>query len=124
MATGRPRRSGPAGSRCGRLRPSRSRPGQRPGDRKAVPGVADAGQPLAAGAGGAAAGDRSGVRGNRRFLGRAVCYLAAEAGVRQFLDIGTGLPSAHNTHLRASRSALQTTARLAALPGPPVRGLR
>ena len=39
-----------------------------------------------------------GVRANRRFLGRAVRYLAAEAGVRQFLDIGTGLPSAHNTH--------------------------
>jgi SAM-dependent methyltransferase len=39
-----------------------------------------------------------GVRANRRFLGRAVRYLAAEAGIRQFLDIGTGLPSAHNTH--------------------------
>jgi SAM-dependent methyltransferase len=39
-----------------------------------------------------------GVRANRRFLGRAVRYLAAEAGVRQFLDIGTGLPSAHNAH--------------------------
>ena len=39
-----------------------------------------------------------GVRANRRFLGRAVRYLAVEAGVRQFLDIGTGLPSAHNTH--------------------------
>jgi SAM-dependent methyltransferase len=38
------------------------------------------------------------VLANRRFLGRAVRYLAAEAGVRQFLDIGTGLPSAHNTH--------------------------
>jgi hypothetical protein len=39
-----------------------------------------------------------GVRANRRFLGRAVRCLAAEAGVRQFLDIGTGLPSARNTH--------------------------
>ncbi|WP_433328433.1 SAM-dependent methyltransferase [Spirillospora sp. CA-294931] len=35
---------------------------------------------------------------NRRFLRRAVSYLAAEAGVRQFLDIGTGLPSAGNVH--------------------------
>ncbi|WP_035792055.1 SAM-dependent methyltransferase [Kitasatospora mediocidica] len=35
---------------------------------------------------------------NRRFLGRAVRYLAAEAGVRQFLDIGTGIPTANNTH--------------------------
>ncbi len=39
-----------------------------------------------------------GVRINRAFLGRAVRYLAAEAGIRQFLDIGTGLPSANNTH--------------------------
>ncbi len=35
---------------------------------------------------------------NRRFLGRAVHYLAGEAGIRQFLDIGTGLPTADNTH--------------------------
>jgi O-methyltransferase involved in polyketide biosynthesis len=34
---------------------------------------------------------------NRRFLGRAVAVLA-EAGIRQFLDIGTGLPTAGNTH--------------------------
>jgi hypothetical protein len=34
----------------------------------------------------------------RRFLGRAVRYLAGEAGIRQFLDIGTGLPTADNTH--------------------------
>ncbi len=39
-----------------------------------------------------------GVRSNRAFLGRAVRYLAGEAGVRQFLDIGTGLPTANNTH--------------------------
>ena len=39
-----------------------------------------------------------GVRANRAFLRRAVRYLAAEAGIRQFLDIGTGLPSAGNTH--------------------------
>jgi hypothetical protein len=41
---------------------------------------------------------REGVRGVRAFLGRAVRYLAAEAGVRQFLDIGTGLPTDDNTH--------------------------
>ncbi len=39
-----------------------------------------------------------GVRANRAFLGRAVRYLAGEAGIRQFLDIGTGLPTAENTH--------------------------
>jgi hypothetical protein len=35
---------------------------------------------------------------NRRFLRRAVTHLAGEAGIRQFLDIGTGLPAAGNTH--------------------------
>jgi hypothetical protein len=39
-----------------------------------------------------------GVRANRAFLRRAVEYLAREAGIRQFLDIGTGLPTADNTH--------------------------
>ena len=38
------------------------------------------------------------VQANRAFLGRAVGYLAGEAGVRQFLDIGTGIPTAGNTH--------------------------
>ncbi|MER5704336.1 SAM-dependent methyltransferase [Micromonospora sp. NPDC002296] len=38
------------------------------------------------------------ARADRRFLARAVRHLAGEAGVRQFLDIGTGLPSADNTH--------------------------
>jgi len=38
------------------------------------------------------------VRANRAFLARAVTYLAGECGVRQFLDIGTGLPTAGNTH--------------------------
>jgi len=41
---------------------------------------------------------RTAVRENRAFLGRAVRFLVAEAGVRQFLDIGTGLPSANNVH--------------------------
>jgi hypothetical protein len=39
-----------------------------------------------------------GPRENRAFLGRAVKYLAAEAGIRQFLDIGTGLPTTGNVH--------------------------
>jgi hypothetical protein len=39
-----------------------------------------------------------GVRANRAFLVRAVRYLAKESGIRQYLDIGTGLPSANNTH--------------------------
>jgi SAM-dependent methyltransferase len=38
------------------------------------------------------------VRAQRAFLGRAVRYLAAEAGIRQFLDIGTGIPTAGNVH--------------------------
>jgi hypothetical protein len=38
------------------------------------------------------------VRANRAFLARAVEYLVRDAGIRQFLDIGTGLPSAYNTH--------------------------
>ena len=45
----------------------------------------------------------AGVRSNRAFLGRAVHYLVAEAGVRQFLDIGTGIPTANNTHEVAQR---------------------
>ena len=38
------------------------------------------------------------ARANRAFLGRAVRYLAADTGIRQFLDIGTGIPTAGNTH--------------------------
>ena len=38
------------------------------------------------------------ARADRAFLGRAVRFLAGEAGIRQFLDIGTGLPTANNTH--------------------------
>ncbi|GII76306.1 hypothetical protein Sru01_12880 [Sphaerisporangium rufum] len=45
------------------------------------------------------------ARLQRRFLVRAVTYLAGEAGVRQFLDIGTGLPTADNTHEVAQRVA-------------------
>jgi trans-aconitate methyltransferase len=38
------------------------------------------------------------VRANRAFLARAVRFLAADMGIRQFLDIGTGIPTANNTH--------------------------
>jgi S-adenosyl methyltransferase len=38
------------------------------------------------------------VRANRAFLARAVGYLADDRGIRQFLDLGTGLPTASNTH--------------------------
>ena len=48
---------------------------------------------------------RTGPRENRAFLGRAVRFLAAEAGVRQFLDIGTGLPTTDNVHEVAQRAA-------------------
>jgi S-adenosyl methyltransferase len=47
---------------------------------------------------------RGNVRSNRAFLRRAVRYLA-DRGIRQFLDIGTGLPSADNTHEVAQRVA-------------------
>ena len=38
------------------------------------------------------------VRANRAFLARAVPFHPGEAGIRQFLDTGTGIPSANNTH--------------------------
>ena len=45
------------------------------------------------------------ARADRAFLGRAIRYLAGEEGIRQFLDIGTGLPTADNTHQVAQRVA-------------------
>ena len=45
------------------------------------------------------------ARHTRGFLRRAVTYLAAEQGIRQFLDVGTGLPTADNTHDVAQRVA-------------------
>jgi SAM-dependent methyltransferase len=47
----------------------------------------------------------AGARANRAFLARAVRYLAAECGIRQFLDIGTGLPAPDATHQVAQRAA-------------------
>jgi O-methyltransferase involved in polyketide biosynthesis len=48
------------------------------------------------------------ARADRSFLGRAVRFLAGEPGIRQFLDIGTGLPTAENTHEVAQRIAPET----------------
>lgn len=45
------------------------------------------------------------ARADREFLGRAIRYLAGEAGIRQFLDIGTGIPTRDNTHEVAQRVA-------------------
>src|SRR5205085_8442970 len=45
------------------------------------------------------------ARESRAFLVRAVRYLAGEAGIKQFLDIGTGLPTANNTHEIAQQVA-------------------
>jgi O-methyltransferase involved in polyketide biosynthesis len=48
---------------------------------------------------------RASARANRAFLARSVRFLAAEAGIRQFLDVGTGLPTASNTHEVAQSAA-------------------
>jgi O-methyltransferase involved in polyketide biosynthesis len=45
------------------------------------------------------------ARASRHFLTRTIRYLAEEAGIRQFLDVGTGLPTADNTHEVAQRAA-------------------
>jgi hypothetical protein len=66
----------------------------------------------------AAPGLRMRVRASRRFLVRAVRYLVAEAGVAQFLDIGTGIPSANNTHEVAQ--ALNPRARVVFVDNDPI----
>jgi O-methyltransferase involved in polyketide biosynthesis len=45
------------------------------------------------------------ARASRQFLVRVVRYLAADAGIRQFLDVGTGLPTVNNTHQVAQQVA-------------------
>jgi O-methyltransferase involved in polyketide biosynthesis len=60
----------------------------------------------------------AGVRANRAFLGRAVRYLTTEAGIRQFLDLGTGLPTAQNTHQVAQ--ALASDARIVYVDNGPM----
>lgn len=61
---------------------------------------------------------RTTARENRKFLGRAVRYLVEEAGVRQFLDIGTGLPTTDNVHEVAQRS--DPTARVVYVDNDPL----
>jgi len=58
------------------------------------------------------------ARANRAFLARAVRFLAGEVGIRQFLDIGTGIPSANNTHEVAQLVAPQ--ARIVYVDNDPV----
>jgi hypothetical protein len=50
-------------------------------------------------------GIRDSARVSRAFLNRVIRYLTAEAGIRQFLDVGTGLPTVDNTHQVAQRIA-------------------
>jgi hypothetical protein len=50
-------------------------------------------------------GIRLSARANRAFLARTVRYLAGTEGIRQFLDVGTGLPTANNTHEVAQATA-------------------
>jgi hypothetical protein len=47
----------------------------------------------------------TGARANRQFLARAVGHLTVDAGIRQFLDLGTGIPAADNTHEVAQAAA-------------------
>ena len=61
---------------------------------------------------------RAAARSNRDFLRRAVTFLTVEAGIRQFLDIGTGLPTANNTHEVAQSFAPQ--ARIAYVDNDPL----
>jgi hypothetical protein len=58
------------------------------------------------------------VRANRAFLARAVRFLAGAAGIRQFLDIGTGIPSANNTHEVAQ--AVASAARIVYVDNDPI----
>jgi len=53
-------------------------------------------------------GVRADARAHRAVLGRVVRYLAGDAGIRQFLDIGTGVPKENNVHEVAQRVAPQS----------------
>jgi hypothetical protein len=48
---------------------------------------------------------RTTMRANRAFLGRVVRFLAGQAGIRQFLDIGSGIPTENNVHQVAQATA-------------------
>jgi hypothetical protein len=60
----------------------------------------------------------SAMRANRKFLARAVRFLAADQQVRQFLDIGTGIPTANNTHEVAQ--AVRPSSRVVYVDSDPV----
>ena len=45
------------------------------------------------------------ARASRQFLARSIAHLAGEVGIRQFLDVGTGLPTMQNTHEVAQATA-------------------
>ncbi len=64
------------------------------------------------------------ARASRQFLARAVRYLAADAGIRQFLDIGTGLPTASNTHEVAQGIAPESRVVYVDYADPPVMPMR
>ncbi len=61
---------------------------------------------------------RAMAQANRAFLSRAVRYLAGEAGIRQFLDIGTGIPTSPNVHEVAQ--ALTPDARVVYVDNDPI----
>jgi hypothetical protein len=63
-------------------------------------------------------GIRVAARENRAFVGRAVRYLATEAGIDQFLDIGSGLPTASNVHEIAQ--AVNPSARVVYVDNDPI----
>ena len=58
------------------------------------------------------------VRANREFLVRTVRFLVSECGIRQFLDIGTGIPTANNTHEVAQR--LEPSSRIVYVDNDPI----
>lgn len=61
---------------------------------------------------------RHAVRANRQFLGRVVRYLADDAGIGQFLDIGSGIPTGENVHAVAQQA--RTSARVVYVDRDPV----
>jgi hypothetical protein len=94
------RGQGPAGPGHGRTRPGSMTTGWGGKDNFAADREA-AEQAIAANPGMVAD-----VRANRAFLNRAVPHLAADRGIGQFLDIGTGLPTASNTYQVALAAVL------------------